>query len=165
MPPRSMTVREAIDKAIAEGSAVVAGGMPLATKARCQKLASPPTEPKTKIRIVIEICPIRVASEANMGGKLKDKIARKSAIKRAVESSLPAFRFPLPCVVTLTRLGGKPLDEDDNLRRALKAPKDVVNKWLGTEDTGRDDRVKWRFRQAPWYEAGIRIEVASEATR
>ena len=107
---------------------------------------------------------VKLVSEANAGGKLGSKIGRKSKVKAAVRSALPklAEPFPLPVVVTLTRLGGRQLDEDDNLPRSLKAVKDVVAEWLGVQDTGRDPRVRWKFRQASAYSPGCRVRVETQ---
>ena len=125
-------------------------------------------QPVYPTRVVIELdIPIRLTSEANAGGSLKAKIGRKSLVKAAIAGALPRLASPLtaPFVVTLTRLGGKPLDEDDNLPRALKAVKDVVALWLGVEDTGRDDRVMWRYRQLPDWRSGCRIRIESRPPR
>ena len=124
--------------------------------------ARTPAPAPAAVRTVIEVeIPVRLVSEANTGGKRRAAISRKTAVKEAVRAALPAIAggFPLPCRVTFTRLGGKPLDEDDNLPRACKAVKDVVAEWLGVSDTGRDSRVRWRYRQAPAYAAGVRIRV------
>lgn len=136
---------------------------------RCLELAgeavpaakSDPVATPLPARLVVEFdVAARAASEANQGGTLRGKIARKSALKRAVEAAIPpGLRVPLPVTVTLTRLGGKQLDAGDNLPRALKAPKDVIAAWLGVRDTGRDPRVRWRFRQRAAYVAGVRIRV------
>jgi hypothetical protein len=124
-----------------------------------------PLAPETPLRgrLVIELdIPIRLASEANQGGKLGAKIGRKSAVKTAVKAALPRLvdPFPLPVTVTITRLGGKQLDIDDNLPRSCKAVKDVLAEFLGVQDHGRDPRVKWRFRQRPAWSSGVRIRVA-----
>ena len=114
------------------------------------------------VRLVIELdVPIRLVSEANTGGKLGAKIGRKSKVKAAVKAALPklAEPIPLPVVVTITRLGGKQLDADDNLPRACKPVKDVLAEFLGVQDTGRDPRVRWKFQQRPAYSAGCRIRV------
>jgi hypothetical protein len=110
---------------------------------------------------------VRLVSEANagsaVGGGLRAKIGRKTAVKEAVRAALPVMTFPLPAVVTMTRLGGKQLDEDENLPRAFKAVKDTVAAWLGVKDTGRDPRVRWVFLQAPAYRCACRIRIAHEA--
>jgi hypothetical protein len=77
----------------------------------------------------------------------------------SAEVQVVAEPFPLPVVVTITRLGGKQLDTDDNLPRSCKAVKDVLAEFLGVQDHGRDPRVKWKFRQRPAWSAGCRIRI------
>lgn len=119
-------------------------------------VSAPAPKPSGRLALTVTISPLRLASEANAGGTRRSAIARKSAVKTAVGESLPAMAFPLPAVVTLTRLGGKSLD-GDNLQRALKAVRDVVAKWLGCDDA--DKRVRWRYRQRPAWVMGCRIQV------
>ncbi len=65
---------------------------------------------------------------------------------------------PLPCVVTMTRIAPRPLD-DDNLTRSAKAVRDQ----LAVDD--RDPRVAWRCQQERGgvheYAVRIRLECAS----
>jgi hypothetical protein len=119
-------------------------------------LSAPAPKPSGRLALTVVISPLRLASEANAGGKLRAAIARKSAVKDAVREALPTMAFPLPAVVTLTRLGGKSLD-DDNLRRAMKSVRDVVAKWLGVDDA--DPKVRWRYRQRPAWRMGCKIQV------
>lgn len=112
-------------------------------------------------RMVLEIdVPIRTTSEANAGGKLREKIARKSALKTAMAEALPtlATPFPLPVRVTLTRFGARELD-GDNLQRSLKAVRDSVAAWLGLDD--RDRRIRWRYRQQAAWTPFVRIRILS----
>lgn len=122
-----------------------------------ERSSSPPA--LSRLTLTVTISPLRLPSEANRGGKLKDKIHRKNGVKAAVKASLPMLCFPLPAVVTMTRLGGKRLD-DDNLRRALKAVRDVVAEWLGVDDA--DPKVCWRCRQRPAWRMGCRIWISEE---
>ena len=103
--------------------------------------------------------PLTLRREANAGGRLSAAIARTSAVKavrRRRDPALSPFRFPLPCVVRLTRLGGRELD-DDNLRRAVKAVRDTGAAWLGVDDA--DPRARWRYRQRPADASGGEIRV------
>lgn len=65
-------------------------------------------------------------------------------------------------VVTLTRTGGKQLD-DDNLRSAFKAVRDGVADWLGIDDG--NERIEWRYEQRPGGKRQTIIEVATLARR
>ena len=126
---------------------------PVAAKAKASKAT--PT-PSGQLALTVTISPLRLVSEANAGGTRRAAIARKTAVKAAVGDALPAMAFPLPAVVTLTRLGGKSLD-GDNLQRAMKAVRDMVAAWLGVDDA--DKRIKWRYRQRPAWVMGCRIQV------
>lgn len=113
--------------------------------------------PTSRLRLDITVENLRLRSTANMGGQLKAAIARKTATKDAVrEALLRVARFPLPCVVVMTRLGGKDLDSDENLPMAFKSVKDVIADWLGLPND-KDRRVKWRFKQLPAYKCGFRL--------
>lgn len=75
-------------------------------------------------------------------------------IRKALE-----YCKPLPCVVTLTRVAPRMLD-DDNLRQAMKAIRDGIADWLGVDD--RSPLIRWEYGQekASKYHA-VRVEVAS----
>lgn len=55
-------------------------------------------------------------------------------------------RPQLPLIVTMTRCGANPMD-DDNLAGAFKAVRDAIAAWLGIDD--RDARVRWVCKQTP----------------
>jgi len=123
------------------------------------KRPAQPVETDADAWLAIEVqVPIRTKSEANASGQLRAKIARKTAVKGAVANALPSLVRPLtlPVVVTMTRLGLGELD-DDNLRRALKACRDVVADWLATADN--DKRIIWKYRQRPAWKAAVRIRI------
>lgn len=111
--------------------------------------------------------PVVVRSEANLGGKLRCKLARKNQIKAGVHDALAqvfvgdaARRQPV--TVTLTRLAAKKLD-DDNLRRAMKPVRDEVAAWLGMDDA--DPRITWRYDQRAAWALGIELHVEFRETR
>ena len=101
--------------------------------------------------------PVRLVSEANAGGQLRAKMARKSAVKDAVRAALPGFAFPLPAVVTITRMGLREMDDDNNIR-ASKNVRDVVAQWLNVDD--RDKRVKFRYKQEASWSPMVRITIS-----
>ncbi|MDB5297798.1 MAG: Bcep22 hypothetical protein [Phycisphaerales bacterium] len=106
-----------------------------------------------------------LTSEANAGGKLRDKLARKKRIKSVVSLQLLTVRgliriVGLPCVVTLTRIGPRELD-GDNLQGAFKAVRDMVALELGVDDA--DPRVTWEYAQEPRRDHAVRIRVGSRA--
>ncbi len=147
-------------KALASGKPSPVSPLPSAPTAEARKPASVvSTNLPTRILIEFDVA-CRAASEANVRGKARAEIGRKKLLKAATRAAIPSgLVMPLPVVVTLIRLGGKQLDEGENLPRSLKAPKDVIAAWLGVADTGRDSRVKWRFKQAPAFVAGVRIRI------
>ena len=111
-----------------------------------------------RLSLSVLISPLTLKSEANAGGKLRDKIARKSVVKSAVVHALPDMRFPLPVVVRLTRIGQKQLD-DDNLRPALKAVRDCVAAWLGVDDA--NPLIRWEYGQRAGFVGGCLIRIKS----
>lgn len=118
-----------------------------ATTTAKPKSKKPTPPPTSRLSLVVTITGLRLASEANMGGTLRAKIARKSEVKNAVREAIGrAVPLLLPLTVTLTRLGSKSLD-GDNLQRAMKAVRDVVAEWLGVDDA--DKGIKWRYQQEP----------------
>lgn len=123
----------------------------------------PKIAPQSEIRVPLVLTvgpiPVRLVSEANRGGKLRDRIARKSAVKDAVRAALPDMAFPLPVRVTLTRYGHRKQD-DDNLRRTLKSARDVIAEWLGVDDADR--RVKWVYRDRPGWVSGVGVVIKTQ---
>lgn len=77
-------------------------------------------------------------------------------------------RIELPCIVTLTRLGPRELDEHDNLRMSFKFLVDEIADYIifgnirkkqkGMSDN--DPRITWQYRQERNRTFGIRVEIA-----
>lgn len=121
------------------------------------------TSAPRRLEIVIDV-PIRLKSEANTRGSARAYMARKLQVRGAVAAAVPMMPIPLPAVVTLTRFGGSPLDEDDNLPAAFKWVKDVIAEWLGVADTGRDPRIHWRYQQRAAWVPFCRVRIVSRPT-
>ena len=86
-------------------------------------------------------------------------VKRQRAVVRTV---LATHRPPsLPCVVTLTRVGPRELN-DDNATGTCKGTRDEVAAWLGTTD--EDSRVTWRVEQAIGAYA-VRIDIQTREDR
>jgi len=87
-------------------------------------------------------------------------MARSRRVKKEREAAawVTPSNFPLPCVVTLTRLSAGELD-DDQVPGACKALRDGIADKLGIKDN--DKRVQWRYAQAkvPKRTYGVRIEL------
>lgn len=85
-----------------------------------------------------------IVSEANQGGKLRAKISRKMAQKRAVAEAFGTelLNAGRPKRVTFVLLTSQPLD-DDNLASAFKRHRDQIARSCGFDDK---ERV-WKYRQ------------------
>jgi hypothetical protein len=129
-----------------------------------QQPPAPPPSPWFNLKVGVP--GLVTAGEANIRGKARAEVRRKREVKAAIAAALPTITPPpaLPVVVTLTRVGTgtRPLD-DDNLRRALKAVRDVVAGWLGADDA--DPRIRWRYRERRDYTPAVVIEVRTPGTR
>lgn len=132
-------------------------GQPSPARARTGPLA-----PASRVRLVVRIDGLALRSEANAGGRRRDKIARKAAVKDAVIHALIGLHLPpalpRPVRVVLTRVGGRPMD-DDNLARAFKAVRDVVSRNLLEVDDGDRSAVRWVCRQRPGYSPAVVIVI------
>lgn len=127
--------------------------------------AKPARRPATAARPVVQLrlwLPgLLPRSEANMGGKRRAAIARKTAVKDAVRAALdglPVLNFRLPTPVVLTRVGGKKMDSD-NLARCFKAARDVIAKEYLNCDDGDTAAVSFSYKQRAGYESGTEILV------
>ena len=113
-------------------------------------------------RVSLTLPDLRLVSRANARehwGKRHARDKRESHSLRAAwhAAGLNGWATPLPVAVTLTRLGGKPMD-GDNLQGALKALRDAVATLIAVDDA--DDRVKWRYRQKPGHKtASVTITI------
>jgi hypothetical protein len=120
---------------------------------------SPPAKP-ARVRLVVFIPGLLPRSEANAGGRRRDKIARKCAAKAAVAEALrgvPWLDWPRPVKVVLTRVGGKRMDSD-NVARCFKSCRDQVATFLGVDD-GDTTAVRFVTRQRAGYESGTEITI------
>jgi hypothetical protein len=102
--------------------------------------------------------PIRIRSEANIGGQLQAFIRRKTAIKKMMQDVLDKLPriVTMPCVVIFTRFGPQKFD-DDNLAYAFKSIRDTLADWIGVDDG--NPRYKWRYRQKQSPEHMIRVRI------
>ncbi len=106
--------------------------------------------------------PIRTVSEANgrehWAIKAKRVKLHRDTAHMVIRHALKGEK-PLPCVVTLTRMSPRLLD-DDNLRQALKATRDGIADWLGVDD--RDPLIRWEYGQikaSKYHAVRVRIEA------
>ena len=128
-------------------------------------------------KIIWEV-PIKTVSEANRSEHWAVSAKRHRMQQFLIRRLFNTLEQPLnpPCCVKMTRLGGRYLDEDDNLRMALKWIKDEISvclvpekrkyyidkKGITREIKGRaddDKRITWEYAQEKAKMLGIRIEI------
>lgn len=92
--------------------------------------------------------PLRIPSVANMRlhpmALYRLKKGQEEAVTLACRVPFANARACAPCIVTLVRIGPKPLD-GDNLQSACKAVRDAIAKLLDMDDA--DVRIEWRYQQ------------------
>ena len=121
--------------------------------------------PRPNPQLAFTVPGLRVDSETNAYEHWRDKGKRRKKQKEWLHNAwLVAIRHDvlnlivLPCVVRLTRIGQKRLD-DDNLREAFKAIRDQIASEIGVDDG--DDRIKWEYAQCAVGKRvySVRVEV------
>ena len=103
--------------------------------------------------------PIRTVSEANIREHWGAKARRAKKQRADVLAGLLATGWPrpsLPLVVTLTRIGPRRRDDDNNVR-SLKACRDSVAAWLKVDDG--NEQLEWRYAQIVGPPAAVLIEI------
>jgi hypothetical protein len=132
-------------------------------------------------KIIWEIA-LKTVSEANCSEHWRTKSKRHNLQQFFVRKLFDTLESPikLPCCVKMIRVGGRVLDEEDNLRMALKWIKDEISvclipelrkyysnaKGQQCEIKGRaddDKRIKWEYGQQKGKVLGIRIEITEES--
>lgn len=105
--------------------------------------------------------PLRTVSLANQREHWRKRHRRTKAERQAAFLATP--KLTPPCVVTLTRIAPRALD-DDNLRGAFKAIRDGVADRLGVNDA--DPAVSWRYdqRRGKPKEYAVVVEIAAKPT-
>lgn len=114
--------------------------------------------------------PVRVVSEANARSYWPERWKRFQSHKRAVvevvvQSGVGVGHWrPVewPVTVTLTRLGGKRMDQD-NLSGSFKGIQDAVAEYVLGCDDGDEAKVSWQYRQEPAKVEAVRVEIAGGA--
>jgi hypothetical protein len=132
---------------------------------RRSSLPSAPVSTARTLRTYRLFVPMKVRSESNAGGKLRDKLKRKAAVKEAVARVVgPIVGMGRPKRITFVVLNDRELDED-NLGAAVKNVRDsVCHACVGYEgaigDADRDVKCSYRQRRRFDYEAcGCWIKV------
>lgn len=96
--------------------------------------------------------PVRTQSEANLrehwAKRAKRAKAQRSLSEAVTRSMLRGKQITYPVVVTLIRVAGRFLDEDNNAG-AEKHVQDGIADALGIDDGDRT-KVRWRYDQRKW---------------
>jgi hypothetical protein len=112
--------------------------------------------------------PIKIVSEANVMEHWRIKSKRKQQQKFQIQMELLNHKINPPCKVILTRIAPRKLDDEDNLRTALKASKDfVADMLIPGLAPGRADgksEIAWEFKQEKGKvrEYSLKIELIQE---
>jgi hypothetical protein len=119
---------------------------------------------------MIILVPIRIVSESNLREHWSEKSRRHNQHKWRIFAAIDQFQseIALPCVITLTRIAPRLLD-DDNLRGALKHARDTIADFLipglakGRADG--DPRLKFEYGQEKGKprEYALKIEFINES--
>lgn len=112
------------------------------------------------IRTIVFDAPIKTVSEANRRDHWAVKSRRRQEQQQTVTgmlmNALQGRKVQLPCVVKLTRVGPKVMD-DDNLAGSFKGVRDAIARKLGIDDG--DPRIKFEYEQTPVGEQSYNILV------
>lgn len=113
------------------------------------------------------VVPLRVVSAANAREHWAVRSRRVEAERLTVRGAFSAANLTHPpyfvrAAVTLTRLGGRRWDDDNNVS-GLKGVRDEVAAWLRVDDG--DPRVAFGYAQEPGGPCGVRIELTAGEDR
>ena len=117
------------------------------------------------IRQLNFMCPIKTVSEANTREHWAVKYGRKKLQQQEMDAvlhnNLLGRQVEMPCVVRLTRIGPKALDQD-NLAGSFKACQDSIARKLGIDD-GDTTKVSWIYDQMPVgiNQYGVKVSITS----
>jgi hypothetical protein len=110
--------------------------------------------------------PVKTVSELNQrehwAVKNKRKQLQQLEVMAVLNNNLRGRSVQLPCLVKLTRIGPRKLDEGDNLSSAFKGIRDQIAKQLGADD-GDTDTIRFEYAQMPigMREYGVRVTINS----
>ena len=108
---------------------------------------------------------LKTVSELNdrshWGAKNRRKQDQQEQVAVAMLNALRGRRIELPCVVTMTRIGPKKMD-NDNLAGAMKHCQDQIARQLGVDD-GDESKVIFRHYQMPIgsRDYAVKVEIKS----
>lgn len=111
------------------------------------------------------ITPIITVSEANSSEHWLKKSKRHKLQKKWIWIYWKKQNYTVktPCVITLTRIGGRKLDVGDNLPMSLKYVRDAISEMIhpnlppGKADD--DPLITWLYNQEPGDFKGVKINI------
>lgn len=107
---------------------------------------------------------VYTVTESNAKRHWRPKAQRAKLHRATAFATLRSQKPRVPCVVTMTRIAPRQLD-DDNLPSALKHVRDGIADALGIDD--RDPRVTWQCAQKTdgrgYYAVDVMIEEAPDS--
>src|SRR5579864_2050478 len=115
------------------------------------------------------ILPIKLISEANNTDHWTKKRKRNKNQEKIIWWQWNQVQpdITLPCIVTLTRIAPRFLDQDDNLRMSFKHVKDIIadliKPGLAMGRADDDERMIWQYSQEKGKpkEYAVKIEIVS----
>ncbi len=108
---------------------------------------------------------LKTVSEMNQrehwGAKNRRKQDQQERVSVAMQNALRGKRIELPCIVKLTRIGPKKMD-NDNLAGAMKHCQDQIARQLGVDD-GDESKVSFNHYQMPIgsRDYAVKVEIRS----
>ncbi len=110
---------------------------------------------------MIVTVPIRIESTPNLREHFHTRARRTREHRTAAYYALRAAKasHALPCVITITRIAPRSLD-DDNAISGAKGVRDGIADWLDVKDN--DPRVTWKYaqRRGPPKHYACEVEIA-----
>jgi hypothetical protein len=106
--------------------------------------------------------PIKIVSTANFREHWSAKYRWNKQHAKQVQLAFFGMASKIPpsetgLKITLTRIGGKPMDRADNLPNGFKAVIDQVAQQIGVDDGS--PYLSWHFEQRPGKVAGVEIRI------
>ena len=129
--------------------------------------AGPPTiTPPSDWRVALDLPGLKLVSRSNAREYWRARYNRDQAEAAQVRLAwtgvnLRDWQPPLPIIITMLRMGGRPMD-DDNLAGAFKAVRDALAALLGVDDG--NPGVAWKCRQTASAEPGVRVTIRPKWT-
>ena len=119
-----------------------------------------------KIEFIIPLTRGLIVSEANTSEHWSKKSARHKIQRMLINAYMNKQQRPNPpCIITLTRIAPRFLDEGDNLPMAFKSLRDAIAAFIypGLAAGRADDsnKLEWKYKQEKGKvkEYGLKVEI------